>query len=276
MATYINTFDFDMSVGTNFRTFMSPISTQIQSFGWVQTSDTGQINLATATYPGLSTFAGYQVFQTNDGLTTWYVRIDFGVSAATTRPSVKFTLGTSTNGAGTIGGQTANQTIQFGNTNSGTHFVFMSGNAGRFMFYMGDANANNNNVAGISIYRTVDGTGAPTSTGMEYWYIKDNLNSGQQFIPASGTIPGVEAWRVIFTTNTTAVIGTTTRTAHPVTWGETTTNNPTLAVAVFATSDFAVGTSNTTTITLYGGTHTYVLTAQAVFGNNGKGMWLFE
>lgn len=92
----------------NFRIWGKEISDQLQAMsGLVKTSDTGQINWTTVTRPGSSTDAGYEIYYLNDslhGTAPIYFRIDYGTNSATTAPRVKLTVGTSTNGAGTIGG----------------------------------------------------------------------------------------------------------------------------------------------------------------------------
>lgn len=95
----------------NFRIWGKEISDQLQAMsgtpGLVKTADTGQINWATVTRPGTSTNAGYEIYYLNDslhGTAPIYFRIDYGTNTVAGNPRVQLTVGTSTNGAGTIGG----------------------------------------------------------------------------------------------------------------------------------------------------------------------------
>jgi hypothetical protein len=81
--------------------------------GASQTSDTGQIwspNTATGTLPGAAnTSAGYVIGKFNDTLQSTaavFFRIDFGSGAAVADPAMWITVGTGSNGSGTINGTT--------------------------------------------------------------------------------------------------------------------------------------------------------------------------
>lgn len=79
--------------------------------GCTQTSDTGQLwspNTATGTLPGsANASAGYVIGKFNDTLQTSYpvfFRLDFGTGAAVADPAMWITVGTGSNGSGTING----------------------------------------------------------------------------------------------------------------------------------------------------------------------------
>jgi hypothetical protein len=68
-------------------------------------ADTGQINWATVARPGVNTAAGFEVWKLTDsnfGAAPIYIKIEYGTGAAATTPQMWVTIGTSTNGSGTL------------------------------------------------------------------------------------------------------------------------------------------------------------------------------
>jgi hypothetical protein len=91
-----------------FRVWGKKISDELQLMTEVAlTADTGQINWATVTRPGVSTNAGYEIYKMNDTQVTtapiWF-RLDYGTAGAATTPRMQLTVGTGSDGAGTITG----------------------------------------------------------------------------------------------------------------------------------------------------------------------------
>jgi hypothetical protein len=75
--------------------------------GWTQTADTGQINFTTVTRPlAINTAMGYVILEMADSkqaTTPIVVRLDFGSSnASASTPAVWITIGSASDGAGTI------------------------------------------------------------------------------------------------------------------------------------------------------------------------------
>lgn len=99
---------WDSTTDANFQQWVQFIDNGFINSGWVHSSDTGQINPATVTHPVQNTYAGYIIYNPNDALASQfkiYVRIDFGSNnSATPGPAIKLTIGTGSNGAGTITG----------------------------------------------------------------------------------------------------------------------------------------------------------------------------
>jgi hypothetical protein len=97
-----------------FREWGLELSTKLAAAGLVQTADTGQINWTTVTRPGASTEAGFEVWRMNDALQATapvFFRIGYGTNSGTTGPRIQVTVGTGTDGAGTLTG-TALTTIR--------------------------------------------------------------------------------------------------------------------------------------------------------------------
>jgi hypothetical protein len=132
------------------------------------------INWATVTRPGVSTNAGYQVFYLNDalhGTAPIYFRIDFGTAGTATWARIQLTVGTSTNGTGTIGGTalTATNTSACGAIATSTTTAapsYLSVQEGFIGFVMwSDHVTTGQGQLGFCIARTCDATGAIDTTG---------------------------------------------------------------------------------------------------------------
>lgn len=103
----------DMSSFTTdakFRTWGSAVSAALLASGLTNTADTGQINWTTVTKPvATTTKAGYEIWRFNDSLQSTkpiYFRLDYGSNgvASGNSPCTWLTVGTGTDGAGTITG----------------------------------------------------------------------------------------------------------------------------------------------------------------------------
>src|SRR5690242_8747640 len=136
MATSQQQLVCDSSTLANFKQWAQGISGNFTTFGWVQSGDTGQVNWSTiASVPGAASFV-YEIWQPNDGLTTFYLKVEYGNVSGTNCPSLRLTLSTSTNGAGTptgfiVGPWNTNVTI-FTPPSTSTQFECnFSGAAGR-------------------------------------------------------------------------------------------------------------------------------------------------
>lgn len=91
------------------RSWGSAVSAQLAACGLVQTADTGQINWATVTKPAAgATPAGYEIWRFNDALQATkpvFIKVEYGTGGAATFCAMWLTVGTGTNGAGTLSGQ---------------------------------------------------------------------------------------------------------------------------------------------------------------------------
>lgn len=90
-----------------FRAWAQELNDCIVSAGWAQSTDTGQLNIATAVRPGASTYAGYRVYVDPSSLQATFpcfLKIQFGTGSSATGLQITVQIGTSTNGAGTLTG----------------------------------------------------------------------------------------------------------------------------------------------------------------------------
>lgn len=109
----------DSSTVANFKSWASALSNFIRSAGWTNSSDTGQLNGAGAgNWAGVTTVPGsgafyYEVFQPGDGLQNYYLKLEYGNIGSTNvnAPTLRITLGASTNGSGTLTGFTTSAFI---------------------------------------------------------------------------------------------------------------------------------------------------------------------
>jgi hypothetical protein len=160
----------------NFRTWVAEIIAQLIAVGLTQTADTGQINTGTVNKSGsTSTAVGYAIFRFNDTLQSSspiYLRLDFGNGSALSNPAVWLTVGTSTNGAGVLGGVVVTQCACFvdqaPNSTSTTYlsrFVYNPTYGFLAMAWKIGSNANGvySAMGGFIIGRSNDATGAATA-----------------------------------------------------------------------------------------------------------------
>lgn len=104
MATSQQQLVCDNSTLANFKAWAQPISTFFATAGWTQASDTGQVNWSTiSSVPGSAAYV-YEVWKPGDALTTFYVKIEYGNNSGTNSPSIRLTISSATNGAGTATG----------------------------------------------------------------------------------------------------------------------------------------------------------------------------
>jgi hypothetical protein len=96
----------DISTDAGFRAWASMVHNALAACGLVQTSDTGQINLATVSTPSSnSTYAGYEIWRFNDAEQAdapIFFKIEYGRGGSNTQPNWRWTVGTGSDGAGNI------------------------------------------------------------------------------------------------------------------------------------------------------------------------------
>jgi hypothetical protein len=161
------------SVGA-FRLWTQEIHDAITAAGWVQTADTGQVTIASMALPGTtSTAAGYLIYRMDDALQATYpcyLKVEPASSASTTaRPGLFLTVGTGTDGAGTITGIVGTRThLTASITETATHSHYSSGSTGRFAMFVGitGSSASSANTFWYwSVSRFYDENGDPSGDG---------------------------------------------------------------------------------------------------------------
>lgn len=105
MTTYSTTTRIRHDSDATFQEWIQEFHTGLTTVGCVQTADTGQLTLASATRPGINSDAGYTIYYMNDsmhGTSPIYFKIYWGTGAATDRMRIRVEVGTGSNGTGTI------------------------------------------------------------------------------------------------------------------------------------------------------------------------------
>ena len=168
-----------------FREWGSEFATKLAAVGLVQTADTGQINWVTVVRAGINSNAGYEIWRFNDaqqGTAPIFIRFDYGTNTATNTPRLMMTVGTGSNGSGTITGTalTTSRNV-YANSNSATvdttYTSYMCCVDGFFGFayktgWIGACQA--------FILRTPDNTGVADATGaMVCWQSGSSLLTTQ-------------------------------------------------------------------------------------------------
>jgi hypothetical protein len=183
VITFVDVSSF--TTDAKFRTWGLAMSTAMQAAGFVKTADTGQINWVTVTKPvATNTQAGYEIYRFDDDLQATapiFFRVGYGSggTASGNSPATWITIGTATDGAGTISGigsslgalQGYNVSVTPNNTTMPGYFCHSPGYG--FMHFGGNLNTSSNGPsAGIwMICRTGDGSGGYSSTGAALYRI---------------------------------------------------------------------------------------------------------
>jgi hypothetical protein len=197
MTTYSTNAFCDQSTDANFQAWVDEVFTGlVTQCGMTQTADTGQMATPCATaHPAGTSTVGYYVLRFNDTLqstTPIFIKLDFGASSnGSNYPTMLITVGTGSNGSGTITGAMAKSTAVMGyvvgqvTSNFVSRFVYNAtqGVAG-MAFKIGAYSAATTQYSGLGgfyIYRTVDNTGAPTADGFHVIFNLYNSSSGFPF-----------------------------------------------------------------------------------------------
>jgi hypothetical protein len=194
MATQQSFLVCDNSTLANFKNWAQTISSFFTTAGWVQSSDTGQVNWGSiASVPGSGAYV-YEIWQPNDGLTTFYLKIEYGNLSGTNSPAIRLTLSSTTNGSGTPTGFVAGP---FSASNAAatpasavtTYECDFFGNTGMISALMWrSASTGGINLPCIfNIERSRDSSGNATSTYVTLYYagstsVANNLVYNQQSI----------------------------------------------------------------------------------------------
>lgn len=170
MATLATAAVRDNSTLANFKQWAQVISNFFTTAGWTKSTDTGQVNWSTiAAVPAASTYV-YEIWEPNDGLTNFYLKVEYGTDTASsnTAPQMRLSISTSTNGAGTLGGLVAGPFVEPYTTTSVTSTTtqwncYLSGAAGRFNCAMWVNDSTNFGAIFFGVARSKNSSGANTS-----------------------------------------------------------------------------------------------------------------
>jgi hypothetical protein len=261
MSTATSNVVCDNSSLANFKSWAQFISNFFATAGWTQTADTGQVNWGTIASVPSSAYV-YEIWKAADSqasTTPIYVRMEYGFSA--TSPRMQITVGTGSNGSGTITGPTMGVyqiTGNYANQGGTTYPCYASGDAGEIRFMMWQSNTAVETLFGIE--RSKDSSGAKTT---DYFTLNAcNATSNafiQQSILGSLVTPRELQWMSFGSSNAIATEtfnGTTA--SNPVFPRIGKQGNPMLGWVTTTAADVAEGAS--VTVSIYGANHTYIAT----------------
>jgi len=168
MATATGSIQFSQATDALFRAWCQVIHDLLVAGGWIQTSDTGQIDLATVLTPsGANQSRGYEVWRSNDsggGLSEIYIKLEYGSGAVAGYPGIWVTIGWGSDGAGTITGggssyQVGTRTqIAFNAAASGVSTYYFCALAGRICLPILSNNVSQGHLF-FSLERLIDESG---------------------------------------------------------------------------------------------------------------------
>jgi hypothetical protein len=269
MATATFSVPAQITSDAEFRTWGSSINTALAALGLVQTADTGQINWTTVTKPtAATTFAGYEIWRFADSLQATapvFIKIEYGTgSSGASWHGLAVTVGSGTNGAGTITGQVGTRKVMSTGSNSATAYnTHLSGATNRLQMCLNSGG--DQQVLGIlvAIERSKDATGVDDGTGISTFLCgapggTSSQVSQDQFIPFVGAVPAVETGPCVAMPGnavTSAVFGADVGVfPHFPVLGKAL--NPKLGLLSAKRIDIA--DLSTISVTLYGSAHTFL------------------
>lgn len=159
------------SSDADFRAWGSELSGKFAAAGLVQHTDTGQINWSTVTRPGNNTAGGYEIWRFNDslqGAAPIFLKIEYGTGSSTAYPQIWLTVGTGTNGAGTLNSTVSDRnTVAFsGAVSAGNYPSYLCVAAGFVgLLHKAGASGSSTGFAFFAVSRTHDTAGAATGNG---------------------------------------------------------------------------------------------------------------
>lgn len=241
MTAFSVAINSDGSTDANFRAWIT-ILTNIIASAWVQTSDTGQINLATVVHPTITgANQGYQIWRMNDSLqstTPCYLKLEYGASTiGAYYPGIWISVGTGTDGAGNLLGSNGIRVFQYSSTANTTGTLKGSIDTNRMCLYIFYGNTSSQML--FCVERTHNTAGADTSAGILCFTSGYGANSSFAIIPGITTTNNLY-WNVVMPPNLTTNAWSANVYTFPVrTWGQGETS-PSTQLLTYYTGDITV------------------------------------
>lgn len=196
MATDLRSLPAFLGDDATFRTWGSGISAQFAAMGLVQTADTGQINWATVLRPATLTVAGYEIWRFADALQATkpvFIKIEYRIGSVADRPSLILSVGTGSNGAGTLTGQLGAPYTLFATASKAaagaTLPSYCSGSTSRLSMVTNLESAGSAFSFTLLIERPRDSSGVEGGECIVTFFAYGGTNAQYQLIPFTGTIP---------------------------------------------------------------------------------------
>lgn len=181
----------------NFRAWASFVH-NVFLLGWVNTADTGQIDLTTVTAPvGANTKQGYKIYRMDDALQATepvFVRIDFGSGPTAAVPGAWLTIGKGSDGVGNItsilynGGISATPNMSAGASSTAAHNSYGSADTNRVSIGLFCAAGALRNIP-FFIERSKDSNGDDTNDAIVFATGTSGIMSLSQYLKYTGPLP---------------------------------------------------------------------------------------
>jgi hypothetical protein len=255
------------------------LSNKLAAVGLVKTVDTGQIDWATAVWPttGLPAYAGYEIWRYPDS--TVYMKWEFGSATNATCPSIRISVGTGSNGLGTLTGpvttpRTINASIISINAPGTSRQSLMCYADGYFSFF---GYINSILVGGMTtlfffaIAPTVNANGVRTNDGLTIYY-HNNIDAaavqGVNLLTSTvGAVATSGAYSIVPFGITSSISGTSAQAFVHWTVVPPVTVRPTMHMATVISSEFPLNTVFQTT--LVGGVpRSYIALDTTIYGTS--------
>lgn len=155
----------------DFRAWGSELSGKLAAAGLVKHTDTGQINWSTVTRPAASTAGGFEIWRFDDSLQATapiYLKIEYGSGNNAAHPQIWLTVGTGTNGSGTLNGTVSDRNpVAFsGAASAGNYPSYLCVAAGFVgLLHKSGASGSSTGFAFFAVSRTHDTAGDATGNG---------------------------------------------------------------------------------------------------------------
>lgn len=237
--------------------------TIVTTGGMVNTTDTGQMTIATSAHPvAINTIVGYRIYRMADALQATapiYMKAEYGSGGAANTPRMTLTIGTGTNGAGTITGALVSsaQITASGNGTNACH-CFASAATGRVHLLM-FVRAAAVDLMVMSLERTKDSAGADTADGVLFAYGNQGPLVFTQYLNATaGAQPPAETGVTAVLSNQTgsSAFGGNVGVGVPLHF-KSVVQQPGLGIVIVNSADFVAEAQPS--FTFYGAAHTYQL-----------------
>lgn len=193
MATQQFTFNNGIADDAALRTIVAAIRDKLVAAGATLTTDTGQINTATVTKSASpSTIAGYNVFKFDDDLQAdapVFIKLDYGTGPTATLLNLGVTVGSGTDGAGTITGQVGTRQQMPTSTGASSCTAYVCCSDSHIGFHAGPSSSA---VFSFHVGRTRSADGELTDDGVFVFTCPSVTGSKAQLIPRTGTVPAVQ------------------------------------------------------------------------------------
>jgi hypothetical protein len=174
-----------------FRLWGKALSDNLAAAGLTKTSDTGQIDWTTVvTPPTATTYQGYEIWRFNDtahATAPIFIKIEYGSGSTDgTRPSLRVSASTASNGAGTLTGvsvlaATALNTTGTGASSAANNFLCYNTDTGSLWVAIKGVDSASAGGPGMffGIFRHVNDSGVPDTTGWDAIY---NSNAASNIV----------------------------------------------------------------------------------------------